>query len=341
MFFLRLFSIVYLVCVSSVVGALTKEEADIFCDQAKLCQQSYSLAHDPKASSDKNIYPFGSGEKIAEGFIKVAEDKKSITVVFKGTSTAKDVITDLKALWAIDHTTEQRCHNGALNRFQELLPNLEELMSRVIRENNVASDVEVHLTGHSLGGALLPLAALHFERKKLNLKTVSLIAPFKVLDSVSAAEYDKALKERTYTIIHANDLVPMMGGVSWSDLVSLCYGVYQQFKTPNLLSGITALLGQWKHFSSGGRHVGQVIMLPEQADPHQIDTFVVSFSDPKQYTQETLPFDQQPISTKEWIEHHGHKAFVYLLVKLGLHPSIQQIQQAQSRESPLCTAAAA
>lgn len=82
-------------------------------------------------------------------------------VVFRGTSSTKDVISDLDAAQQeYDKASEHvKVHRGFLKQFQSVKRSIEFYIKGVLHELSA-----IVFTGHSLGGALATLAACYFSK---------------------------------------------------------------------------------------------------------------------------------------------------------------------------------
>ena len=339
--FFRCLSVVYVfLCFLDVVKAIEplSEPAHII-SQAKLCQQSYSLAHDPKACSDETIYPFYSSKKTLGGFIKVLDDK-SISVVFKGTSTTDDVVTDLTGWWAVDHITGLRCHQGALSLFQDLYASFQKALCDASKAHQFdIQEVKWFVAGHSLGGGLAQLAAYYLQHKGLKVERVTTFGAFQLFDAPSAVWYDEKLKARTDTIIQENDPVSMVGALDWVNALYVVQALYKSYHTPDALLEISHLLAQVRQPLSSSCHVGQITVLPSQLIPHRMQTFIDHYSHEENDLKEVRPLKRSQAPQTAHAEHYMHKGAVYGLAKANCHPFIDPAKQAQLEAPLVCPVA--
>jgi hypothetical protein len=80
-----------------------------------------------------------------------------VTVAFRGSSSVKDVVTDLDTLTYSFEKPGVRVHEGFYKQFKAIEPQL----SQFLAQRNGQFD-RILFTGHSLGGALASIAAAHY-----------------------------------------------------------------------------------------------------------------------------------------------------------------------------------
>ena len=92
---------------------------------------------------------------------------KNIYIVFRGTSSKSDVLSDIK-LWRTkcDYLEDTLIHSGFLEQYNSIRSNLINKLNEVIKDNTK----NIIFTGHSLGASLSTIASLDF---KLNHQTRS------------------------------------------------------------------------------------------------------------------------------------------------------------------------
>ncbi|RHZ26203.1 hypothetical protein DYB26_008207, partial [Aphanomyces astaci] len=96
----------------------------------------------------------------------VLKGEKKIMVVFRGTKSGQNAVTDLKyrfcvPTWATDETEgglldKTRVHTGFWEAYVTVRDDLKRILHELVQD---MGEVQVYLTGHSLGGALATLAA--------------------------------------------------------------------------------------------------------------------------------------------------------------------------------------
>jgi triacylglycerol lipase len=128
-----------------------------------------------------------------------------IVIAFRGTTDARNWLTDLDV--EFEHGDGYRTHAG----FTEALESIEDELHDEIFSVGFMTR-KIWLTGHSLGGALAMLCAKDLaSRKELPDSALQGVYTFgqpRVGDGNFAGHYNAALKDRTFRIIHADDIVP-------------------------------------------------------------------------------------------------------------------------------------
>lgn len=128
--------------------------------------------------------------------VKVLADEARTVIVFRGTEAydLRDIQTDISI------KMKDGMHEGFLKAWKAIEPKLLSYLAEI----NVGKDVPMYFTGHSMGGALAALAAVHLNGKGFDLRAVYTYgAP-----RVSSAKLDSLLPCPVYRIVNAHDLVP-------------------------------------------------------------------------------------------------------------------------------------
>jgi pimeloyl-ACP methyl ester carboxylesterase len=138
----------------------------------------------------------------------------SIVVAFRGSSSLQDWITNAQfrmeeLLWA-DDQLPACVHRGFLRAMDsvniELVATVRELLAKY-------PQAEIHVIGHSLGGALAMLAAYEFYRLKLPVASVVTFGAPRVGNKAFAVAYNSVLKDITFNIVAQGDPVPLVPGL--------------------------------------------------------------------------------------------------------------------------------
>ncbi|RKP18596.1 alpha/beta-hydrolase [Rozella allomycis CSF55] len=85
-----------------------------------------------------------------------------LTISFRGTSSTDDIKSDLKVLPAAYEQTDSKVHAGFYNMHKEYIDQVTESVAKLMAQEP-GSIKKITLTGHSLGGTLAVLAALHIK----------------------------------------------------------------------------------------------------------------------------------------------------------------------------------
>lgn len=115
-------------------------------ESALLSKQAYSNIEGAQFISSKE-------EDTQLYILKKEED--TLYVVFRGTSSIKDVLVDLK-ISRVRMRKNIKVHSGFYNQFKSVEL---EITKRLIKEENIK---KIFFTGHSLGGALAQIAAAYY-----------------------------------------------------------------------------------------------------------------------------------------------------------------------------------
>ena len=136
-----------------------------------------------------------------------------LSITFRGTESARDIITDLNIIQVkmpIKYMMEKdqpEVHWGFYNQFKELKPDIDKIIEEY-RESDHNFNKEVVFSGHSLGGALATISALHYGMKypDLHVNCVTFGSP-RVGDERFANYFDKIVKN-SYRFVNDNDPIP-------------------------------------------------------------------------------------------------------------------------------------
>ncbi|NQX69225.1 lipase family protein [Paenibacillus alba] len=178
---------------------------------AAMCNQSYQqLANGPDSvilpQSYRMVSPFTATSifGVREPFGFIAESDGQIVIVFRGTSTTSDWISDIIARQtAFPYTSEEGLvHKGFIDIYnsarKQILASLRKLSARKT----------LYITGHSLGGSLAVLCAADLATNtRFKMPSVYTYAS----PRVGNPEFASLFNQRTgphYRIYNKNDIVP-------------------------------------------------------------------------------------------------------------------------------------
>jgi len=153
--------------------------------------------------------------------VMAASGEGFVIVCFQGTADLRNWITDLDCELVNERISESvsgaKIHAGFQQALKSVIPELRETLTRLALERR-----DVYFTGHSLGGALAMLAAARMQNEEWRMQNENSSRPIpnspgiwlytfgqpRVGNGAWARWYDGRLKERSWRIVHAEDIVP-------------------------------------------------------------------------------------------------------------------------------------
>lgn len=188
---------------------MTKQE---ILDCAILSKAAYDNKKDIKWSDYSIFFKEWINDKKTDtqGFVGARDS--DIFVVWRGTESARDFLTDALAVKAPAFTKDVKIHLGFLNSTQSVKVKLQALLTIAIEkviggENKVGN---IYVTGHSLGGALATISAVQiafmFPSLKDRIKVVTIGSP-RVGNRSFKRLFKNNIKE-SIRVVHDNDVVP-------------------------------------------------------------------------------------------------------------------------------------
>ncbi|MDO6775380.1 lipase family protein [Shewanella sp. 3_MG-2023] len=128
-------------------------------------------------------------------------------LALRGTEKKRDIITDLHC-GVSTCANDQPVHAGFNNTFNSLKKQLEDYFLQVSKQS--LTGLNIHVVGHSLGGALANLAANWLKKRfKANVKLYTFGAP-RVGYPSFALKTISATNNNIYRCVHAGDPVPLV-----------------------------------------------------------------------------------------------------------------------------------
>lgn len=128
-----------------------------------------------------------------------------IYIVFRGTSSFKDILTDLYVIQSY-HNYKTKVHKGFLEQYLSLKKSIEEILY------NFRDDYKIICCGHSLGGALAILLAFDYK-----YDCITIGAP-RVGDKNFKKEFNKRVKN-ILCLINNFDIVPTIPKINYKHVV--------------------------------------------------------------------------------------------------------------------------
>jgi pimeloyl-ACP methyl ester carboxylesterase len=173
-------------------------------------------------------------ERSTETMVDIRCGEKCVVVAFRGTADVRNWLTDLDCqkeeyvlIGHLGQTSSRLCgfhvHAGFLEAWLSVKA---DLLDCLLDHRGK----KMWITGHSLGGALAQLAALDlfFKPNAPSIAGVYTFGQPRVGNAAFAAFYNDILKDQSYRVVHANDIVPR---VPWL-LNSYCHAGHEVFYPP-------------------------------------------------------------------------------------------------------------
>lgn len=152
---------------------------------------------------DVEIFEIVRGWNIdTQGYVAI--DSRRILVVFRGTESARDWRTNLRAVTDPGPWLDTRVHEGFLDAFVAIAFHVGEIIGRRATANH-----EIWVTGHSLGGALAVLLTATLCESGKNVSGLYTFAAPRVGDPAFVKELDTNMQSASHwRVVNAGDLVP-------------------------------------------------------------------------------------------------------------------------------------
>ncbi len=164
----------------------------------RICkEQQLILAHDSNSALEKVRY-----------FIAIDHETLTQVIAIRGTANVENAIVDIQYQLQADPHTGIYLHSGFLRATANLYEEIEPFLKK---------NYSVATTGHSLGGAIALILAMHLDKKGYSVKEVVTFGQPKVTNRAGAAKFDHLPVIRVVTEL---DLVPIVPPFDISDVMS-------------------------------------------------------------------------------------------------------------------------
>lgn len=160
------------------------------------------------------------------------EDIHILLIIFRGTSSNKDILIDLDVyrdyIYLDNYTGKDipLVHSGFLQQFETVK---DKIIYEIEEYKNLYKERQIICTGHSLGGALATLASLYFHYKykldNININTITFGSP-RVGDKIFVKLFNKNI-EKSYRFVNDNDPIPLLPTPIRYKHVKGCYWLYE------------------------------------------------------------------------------------------------------------------
>ncbi len=165
-------------------------------------------------------------ERFGDGHLLVAECKECIVIAIKGTVDGKDVLTDLDALLvplypskSIIDWSDVLVHQGFVDTFHQTCDLVEKLINSL---NPVGQPFRpIYITGHSLGGAVATIYALHLQLASYQTQLYTFGSP-----RVGNKEFIKTFHAHhipSLRVVCGDDVITKAPGFPYRHVVGLCH----------------------------------------------------------------------------------------------------------------------
>ena len=155
-----------------------------------------------------------------QAMIVVDQAEKELYIVFRGTSSFKDWITNAQC--KIVYSRIGGMHGGVYAAYQAVRDDIEKFVVKVFNDHK---DYKIWICGHSLGGALATWCA-YVMSLVVGIEAIAGVYTFgsmKVFDKDSCMEYNRILEEQTYRIVHGCDMVTYLPTGKYQHVEDLVY----------------------------------------------------------------------------------------------------------------------
>lgn len=165
------------------------------------------LAYEPdstvmKACGADSCFILSGGITGTRAFVQRDDSSKVQWIAFRGTHTFSDIQLDAKYSHARDTALRMSLHSGFAAAAEDLLPGI---------LPHLKADYPTYITGHSLGGAIAAITALHLDKRGFRIKVVTFGQP-KVTNKAGA---QRSAGIDLVRFIHGRDLVALVPPLDW------------------------------------------------------------------------------------------------------------------------------
>lgn len=175
-------------------------EAARFAEKAGLAYEPDSLVM--KACGTDSCFILTGGLTGARAFVQRDDSAGTQWIAFRGTHSLEDIRLDARYAHARDTSLGMSLHSGFAAAAEDLLPGI---------LPHLRPGYRTCLTGHSLGGAIAAITALHLDARGFPLKAVTFGQP-KVTNSAGAR---RSARIDLVRFIHGRDIVALVPPLDW------------------------------------------------------------------------------------------------------------------------------
>jgi len=203
-----IFMVAMLSLVVAELNATDTTQTSLWLSSAAYCAKESYLSRTYKGPSTGFVgtYVIYDSKSDTTGYIGYMPSEKKIYVVFRGSSSTKNWISDLDALKeTYSSYPECNCqvHKGFYDAEQRVISNV---IAEVKRLQSSLSGYSVTVTGHSLGAALSHLAVMDITKAGITANVINFGMPRVGTPQYSAFAASKVTSTKRY--VHNKDQVP-------------------------------------------------------------------------------------------------------------------------------------
>jgi len=216
-------------CPQALPGSVV---CQVFGGSPDTCPATAADAYKPSADADFYVHPGLNGN----AFVHVKLASGAEIVAFRGTINLDTAVADLET-WKTDYdgcsSTGCSVHSGFYGSWQSIKSQVEQVTS-----NACKTGTPLHMTGHSLGGAIATIAAFELHRKGCKVATAYTFGGPRAGNNAFAVAFN-ALDIKQFRVVNGRDPVPHLpptgfgfehpGYEVWYGQGSNCYKTYQPF----------------------------------------------------------------------------------------------------------------
>lgn len=164
-----------------------------------------NMHDDCEGDSDSNKIFIDDEESGGQAYVLFGSKTAHIYIVFRGTEEAKDVAADLNTMHADFEGT--RVHAGFCKQFKALAEKISSALCEIDAANKISS---LYFIGHSLGGALATLGAVHYRTVYPDARIVCHTFGCPRVGNTAFTQLFSRCVDENVRVYNKNDPVPMI-----------------------------------------------------------------------------------------------------------------------------------
>ncbi len=204
----------------------------------------------------------------------IVQCKDDMYITFRGTSSIKDALTNIELTRVpLPNYPNAQVHKGFLEQYKAIENSLFDAISNAQRNPDGAIK-QIHITGHSLGGALAQLAAFHISNRFIDAQiTCTTFGSPRVGNHTFAKLLQNAVHDQI-RVTHEKDPVPNMPFfLWWVHATNQCIQVYRESQDNVVIRYVYHDVPWYKRMIAFVATLWPLHLIPSIA-MHHIDTYV-------------------------------------------------------------------